>query len=205
MARSKIRAVIFDIGRVLIGLDLSRAMQGLAVGVTLTPEELWAAIEKDPSWKDWQEGRISARDYHLKLTKRVGSSLPFERFAEAWNLAFVPEPLQDPALFERLSKRYKLALLSNTDPVHVAHIESHYDFFRFFPTRIYSCVLGVAKPNPLIYREALRACKVKAGEAVYIDDVPAYVEAARALGITGIRYQSPPQLTEDLRAAGVEF
>ena len=205
MAARKVRAVIFDIGRVLIGLDLDRAMSSMALGLTLSPAELWSAIEKDPSWKDWQEGRLSARDYHQTLTKRLGSTLPFERFAEAWNLAMNPRPLQDLALFETLAKRYKLALLSNTDPVHVKHMESTYEFFRFFPTRIYSCVLGVSKPNPLIYREALIKCGVKAGEAVYIDDIPAYVDAAGSLGITGIRYQSPQQLTADLRAAGLEL
>ena len=205
MAGSKIRAVIFDIGRVLIRVDVARAMNGLGAGLGLTPNDLWAAIEKDPSWNDWQEGRMSARDYHLRLTKRLGSSLPYEKFAEAWNLALDPTPMQETSLFERLAKRYRLALLSNTDPVHVAHMEPRYEFFRFFPTRIYACVLGGSKPNPLIYREALRASGVKAAEAVYVDDVPRYVEAAKALGITGVAYQSPEQLLVELRQARVDL
>jgi glucose-1-phosphatase len=202
---SKVRAVIFDIGRVLIRVDVGRAMNGLGAGLKLTSAELWSAIEKDPSWKDWQEGRISARDYHQSLTERLGSSLPFEKFADAWNLALDPTPLQDTSLFERLAKRYRLALLSNTDPIHVAHMEPRYEFFRFFPARVYSCVVGAAKPDPLMYREALRACGAKAGEAVYIDDVPAYVDAAKALGMAGVVYQSPQQLQADLRSAGVEW
>jgi len=205
VARSKIRALIFDIGRVLIRVDVGRAMHELGPGVKLSPAELWAAIEKDPSWKDWQEGRISARDYHQRLTNRLGSSLPFEKFADAWNLALDPTPLQDTSLFEGLSKRYKLALLSNTDPIHVAHMEPRYEFFRFFPTRVYSCAVGMAKPDPLIYREALRACGAQAGQAVYVDDVPAYVEAAKSLGMVGVVYQSPEQLRTDLKGAGVEW
>ena len=205
MAPSKIRAVIFDIGRVLIRVDVGRAMNSLGTGLNLTPTELWAAIEKDPSWNDWQVGRISARDYHQRLTKRLGSSLPYEKFVDAWNLALDPTPLQDTSLFERLSKRYKLALLSNTDPIHVAHMEPRYDFFKFFPNRVYSCVVGTTKPDPLIYREALRACGAKAGEAIYVDDIPAYVEAAKSLGMAGVVYQSPEQLQSDLRASGVEL
>jgi glucose-1-phosphatase len=200
---AKIRALIFDIGRVLIRVDVARAMNSLGTGLNLTPAELWAAIEKDPSWKDWQAGLISPRDYHQRLTKRLGSRLPFEKFADAWNLALDPTPLQDTSLFERLSKRYKLALLSNTDPIHVAHMESRYEFFHFFPIRIYSCVLGAAKPDPLIYREALRRVKANAGEAVYVDDVSAYVDAAKGLGMAGVVYQSPQQLHDDLQNAGV--
>jgi HAD superfamily hydrolase (TIGR01509 family) len=203
---AKFRAIIFDIGRVLVSLDVSRAMAGLVVDMTLSPADIWSAITNDPRWPDWQEGRISPRDWHLHLRKRLGGSLTFAQFTEAWNRAIDPVPILDDALFERLSKNYHLALLSNTDPIHVTHLESTYTFFDHFPkpARIYSYVVGASKPNPLIYREALRATKTRAAEAVYIDDVPAYVEAARQLSMAGITFQSPEQLTRDLCALGIK-
>jgi HAD superfamily hydrolase (TIGR01509 family) len=204
VSSQKLRAVIFDIGRVLVRVDVARAMSGLGTDPSLSPSETWAALEKDPRWPDWQEGRISPRDWHLHVAKRFGTSLTFEQFTEAWNRALDPKPIQDISLFEKLSKDYRLALLSNTDPIHVAHMEHSYDFFRFFSRRIYSCGVGASKPSPLIYREALRACKVQAGEAVYIDDILAYVEAAQRLGMAGIHYQSPDQLIRDLAGLGVK-
>jgi HAD superfamily hydrolase (TIGR01509 family) len=203
MSQRKIRAIIFDIGRVLIRVDVARAMERLAAGHSLSPEAAWASLQKDPRWPAWQEGRISARDWHDHVSKRLGCSLSFEQFTEAWNAALDPRPIQDKVFLEKLSKRYRLALLSNTDPIHVAHMEATYEFFRLFPARIYSCEVGASKPNPLIYREALRACKVNAEEALYIDDVSAYVEAARRLGMSGIPFQSPDQLAADLRTYGV--
>ncbi len=194
MATPKVRAIIFDIGRVLIRIDASRAMKGMAAGLSLSPDELWSAIEKDPRWKDWQEGRIAARDWHLHMKQRFGGSVTFEEFTKTWNLVLDPEPIHPNAMFERLSKNYRLALLSNTDPIHVAHMESHYHFLAYFPARIYSCAVGVTKPNPLIYREAIRACRVRAEEAVYIDDIAANVEAAQRLGMAGIQFESPTQL-----------
>ena len=205
MRARKVRAVIFDIGRVLIRLDVARAMNGMASGLSLSPEELWSAIEKDPRWKDWQEGRISARDWHLRMKQRFGGSATFEEFTETWNLALDPKPIHGNELFEKLSGNYRLALLSNTDPIHVAHMESRYDFFSYFPARIYSCAVGAAKPNPLIYREALQACKVQAEEAVYVDDIAAYVEAAERLGMAGIQFQSPDQLVVALQALGLQI
>ena len=203
MAARKVRAVIFDIGRVLIRIDVGRAMKGLASGTSLSPEELWLAIEKDPRWKDWQEGRISARNWHLHLKQRFAGAAIFERFTEAWNLVLDPVPILSNDLFEKLSKNYRLALLSNTDPIHVAYIESQYDFFSHFRVRIYSCVVGATKPNPLIYREALRACRVQAEEAVYVDDIAAYVEAAQRLGMTGIQFRSSEQLALALQELGL--
>jgi FMN phosphatase YigB (HAD superfamily) len=200
----KVRAVIFDIGRVLIRIDVTRAMRGMASGQSLSPEELWTAIEKDPRWKDWQEGRISARDWHLYIKQKFGGSATFEQFCDTWNLVLDPEPIQGKELFEKLSKNYRLGLLSNTDPIHVAHMEPRYDFFPYFPARVYSCGVGASKPSPLIFRAALRACQAKAEEAVYVDDIEAYVEASQRLGMTGIHYRSPQQLKSELQGLGLE-
>jgi HAD superfamily hydrolase (TIGR01509 family) len=204
VAARKVRAVIFDIGRVLIRIDVGRAMKGMASGLSLSAEELWSAIEKDPRWKDWQEGRISARDWHLHMQRRFGGSATFEEFTEKWNLVLDPEPIHGKELFEKLSKKYRLALLSNTDPIHVAYMESRYDFFSYFPTRLYSCTVGASKPSPIIFQEALRACRIRAEEAVYVDDIEGYVDAARRLGMLGVHFRSAEQLRSELHAIGVD-
>jgi HAD superfamily hydrolase (TIGR01509 family) len=203
LASNKIRAIIFDIGRVLVRLDITGAMRGLAASASLSPEETWAAIEHDPRWRDWQEGRMSPRDWQLHISRRLGVELTFEQFTEVWNRVLDPNPLIDSVLLQYLSKHYRLAVLSNTDPLHVAELERRFDFFRFFLRRIYSCTVGATKPSPLIFREALRACKVTAEAALYIDDIPAYIEAARQLGMSGIVFRSPEQLAADLESLGL--
>jgi len=205
VAPRKFRAIIFDIGRVLIRVDVSRAMGGLSMGHSLSPEEIWAALVNDPRWPDWQEGRISPRDWHLHVNQRLGGSLTFEQFTETWSRALDPEPIQDTAFLKKLAQSYRLGLLSNTDPIHVAHMESTYDFFDFFPARVYSSSVGASKPDPLIYRQALKACKVQADQAVYIDDVADYAGAARRLGMAAIIFQSPEQLQADLSSLGVDL
>jgi len=205
VAPAKFRAIIFDIGRVLIRVDISRAMDGLASGLSLTPQEVWSAIQNDPHWLDWQEGRISPRDWHLHLTKRLGASLTFEQFSELWNRALDPVPIHSEAFLEGLSKNYRLALLSNTDPIHMSHEEARFPFFRFFPIRIYSYRVGASKPDPIIYRKALQACGVRAEEAVYIDDIAEYAATAARLGMTGIVFQSPEQLRSEFRSLGIQI
>ena len=200
MAPAKTRAIIFDIGRVLVRIDVRRAMAGLAESISLSPEEIWSAMEKHPTWLDWQEGRMTPRDWHRSVSQRFGTNLTFEQFTEVWNRVLDPQPVLDSEFLAALAKKYRLCLLSNTDPIHVAYLESTYDFFRYFPNRIYSCAVGVSKPNALIYRAALQACKVDAKNALYIDDVPAYVEAAQRLGLSGIVFRSKEQLASDLAA-----
>jgi glucose-1-phosphatase len=205
VSSAKLRAIIFDIGRVLVRVDIARATTGLAAGLSLSPAEIWSAIEKDPLWKDWQEGRISPRDWHLHLSKRLGSKLRLEQFVEVWNSALDPTPIHEDAFLEKLSKRYHLAVLSNTDPLHVAHMERTFGFLSLFPAHIYSCRVGASKPSPLIYKEALQACKVRAEEAVYVDDVPDYAQAAQRLGMRGIVFQSREQLQRSLGDLGIDI
>jgi glucose-1-phosphatase len=195
-------AVIFDIGRVLVKVDVARAIEGLSEGSSLSPAELWSRIEKDPRWHDWQEGRISPHDWHLHITKRLGSRLNFEEFRNAWNGSLDPTPLQSDDLFRTLAKKHKLALLSNTDPIHVAHLESTFGFFQYFPAsaRIYSCAVRASKPSPVIFQAALKAVKTPAAQAVFIDDILEYVQAARSLGLHAIQYRDSAQLRTDLHS-----
>jgi putative hydrolase of the HAD superfamily len=207
VAKPRVRAIIFDIGRVLIRVDLQRALEGLSAGLPLSPDAVWSAIQNDPLWPGWQVGRVSPRDWHLQLSKRLGASLDFEQFTAAWNRSLDPQPIHDPKFFGKLSKHYRLGLLSNTDPIHVAKLESTYDFFQYFPreVRIYSCGIGACKPDPLIYREALRACKARAEEALFVDDILEFVEAARRLGMAAIHFKTAEQLYEDMRAVGLRL
>jgi glucose-1-phosphatase len=197
------KAVIFDIGGVILRVNVARAM-GVAGGSAMSsPERMWAAIEADPLWNDWQEGKIDPREWHRHLSEKLGSRLDFEAFCEAWNRALEPAPIIGDDVFRELGARCHLALLSNTDPIHVANMEKNFSFIRYFPMRIYSCRVGLRKPAPEIYRLALREIGVAAGEALYIDDVEENAQAAREIGMIGIRFTGLAALEAELRQYGL--
>ena len=54
-------------------------------------------------------------------------------------------------------------------------------------------------------RDALKSLRANAESAIFIDDVEAYVAAARSLGLHGIQYQNPALLRADLNAAGANL
>jgi FMN phosphatase YigB (HAD superfamily) len=64
--------------------------------------------------------------------------------------------------------------------------------------------LGVAKPDPAIYRHTLAELGVEPEEALFIDDKRINVEAARALGIQAIEFSSVEGLRAGLIAAGLD-
>jgi FMN phosphatase YigB (HAD superfamily) len=68
---------------------------------------------------------------------------------------------------------------------------------------INSSVVGAVKPNPAIFQAALVAAGVAAADALFVDDTPGHVEAARRLGIAGHHYTGPAALRDELLARGL--
>ena len=62
-----------------------------------------------------------------------------------------------------------------------------------------SAVVGLAKPDERIYRHALENLGIRAEEAIFIDDMPANIEAAQALGMHGFIFQEAEQAIANIR------
>jgi FMN phosphatase YigB (HAD superfamily) len=196
------RAIIFDIGRVIIDVNFSKAsMPGN--NPPLSHAQVLKLLEADPQWKDWQEGRIAPRDWHIHFCERFHVTLSFDEFCAGWNALLEPRTILPESLFETLSASCQLALLSNTDPIHVAHIEATYPFVRFFPVRVYSCRVGCSKPQPLIYHHALRELAVLPEESMFIDDVRGNAVAAEALGISAFHFVGARELMDEFVRLGL--
>jgi FMN phosphatase YigB (HAD superfamily) len=199
MNKPEIEAIIFDIGRVIIHLDPSRAIAAIGAGSTLAPDKLWRAVQEDPLWIGWQEGRVTPREWYENLIARFHTPISFDEFCNAWNSVLVPKPILPERLFKQLSKKCRLVLLSNTDPIHVGYMESKFKFLRYFPKRVYSCDVGASKPGVKIFRAAIRAADAPAGRVLFIDDIRQYVLAARRIGLNALQFSSRRQLEADLR------
>jgi putative hydrolase of the HAD superfamily len=197
------RAVIFDVGRVIIGIDLSRSMGTLGQRDGLTHVQVLRELEVDPRWLDWQEGRMTPLDWHAHLSTKLGFAYSFEEFCSIWNSVLVRGTILPDLLFERLARKCRIALLSNTDPIHVAHIEATYPFVRHFHTRVYSCRVGLSKPSPAIYHHTLREVGALPNEAVFIDDLRENVLGAATLGIDAFHFVSPEELLGEFSRLGL--
>jgi putative hydrolase of the HAD superfamily len=68
-----------------------------------------------------------------------------------------------------------------------------------FDTLTISAEVGAAKPGAKIYLLALEQAQVKAGEAVFVDDVPANIEACETVGMKGILFRDPLKAMNELK------
>jgi FMN phosphatase YigB (HAD superfamily) len=209
--RTKPKAIIFDIGSVIVRVTPERALTPLSAIFRRVPDkiapisssQLWAAIQADPQWPGWQEGRVTPQEWHEHLTRELAVPIGFSEFCTVWNNVLEPETILPEKLFERLGSSCRLALLSNTDPIHAAHLENNFPFVSQFPTRVYSCSVGIRKPSAQIFEKVLTLLDTAPGDALYIDDIEEFVVSARHAGLDAIRFDSAAQLYRDFVLRGL--
>ena len=206
-----IESIIFDLGRVIVKLEPLRAVAAIGrsshalSSASPSPEKMWAAIQSDPLWPEWQEGHLTPQAWYENLIARFHVQITFDQFRDAWNSVIVPEPdlLLPNSLLAQLSKRCRLVALSNTDPLHVEHLESHFKFMLHFSARIYSCAVGSSKPSRTIFLAAMVAAKAPPKRILFVDDILEYVLAARHLGMHALQFRSRTQLEAAFRLRGL--
>ena len=120
----------------------------------------------------------------------------------AWRDIFTPAPAALSAL-GRLEPDVVPVLVSNTNALHwegVLRVAP--ELPRLVPLRALSFEVGAAKPDPAHFHAALARAGARSEDALYADDRPELVEAARALGIDGFVVTDPNLLASELRDRG---
>jgi putative hydrolase of the HAD superfamily len=149
-------------------------------------------------WDVFERGEVEPKDFFLRLCKDIHlKNLDFQRFTPLWNSIFTEKP-DSVSILQRLRGRYRIALLSNVNMMHWDYIVETHDFMGWFDHPIASCDVGLRKPDPDIFREALHIAEVTPGKTIFIDDMEEHVLAARSLGIRAHQFINARQLINDL-------
>jgi putative hydrolase of the HAD superfamily len=199
---SGIRLIICDFGGVICTFDYQIFCERFARRTHRTPERVCAAAFGDHLQADFETGKLSGREYHQTLMARLDVEVPYEEFSPLFGDIFTEIPATCD-LLRRLRTRYPLYLLSDTNEIHFGHVRETVAALSVFEEFIVSYQVGVLKPDPRIYQEALRRSGLPAGACVFVDDRPANVEGAARLGLHAVRFESPVQVADALRGLGV--
>lgn len=98
---------------------------------------------------------------------------------------------------------YRVAALTNWSAETFPVARERFPFLGWFEDIVISGVEGIAKPDPAMFALALRRTGFVANRTVFIDDNLANVAAAASIGLHAIRFESPEQCRDELRALGV--
>jgi putative hydrolase of the HAD superfamily len=197
-----IKAVIFDLGNVLIAVDEMRALDQMAARTGKTRRELEGYVMLTPFTNQLALGELSPQQFYEIVRRDTGFMGDFAEFARIWSDVFTPiEPMI--VLARRLKGRVTRLILSNTNAIHMDCVLKQFPIVREVEGLVLSHEVGLLKPDPRIYELALQRFELRAECTVFIDDIPTNVEGARAVGLHGIHYQNPDQVRLELTKLGI--
>ena len=193
-----IEAIIFDFGRVISAQKPMSLFRNYELELGLAPGVLNRVMFGSQGWEEVLVGRKSLDDYWLEIGPALGLRTPDEiqAFRQRY---FADEAINEGVLdlVRRLHGHYKLAILSNSPP-RLSKWLADWQILDLFDVVVCSGEEGVAKPDRAIFDLTLARLGVAPEEAVFIDDSPGHVAAARALGINGIHFTTAGALGAEL-------
>jgi epoxide hydrolase-like predicted phosphatase len=193
-----IKAVIFDFGGVLMRTEDQTPRMELSKRLDLEIKQLYDLIFDSPSANKATLGEITV-DQHWENV-RTGLGLTPQEFPEVRRLFWAGDRLDADLVgkIRSLRPRFKTALLSNAWSDLRRYLQDEWKIADAFDELIISAEAGIAKPAPEIFRLALSRLQVPPELAVFVDDFPANIAAARALGLNTVHFRSADQAEAEL-------
>lgn len=192
-----IKAIVFDLGGVIVRTQDGLPRQRLASRLGITPGDLYRLIFDSETARQATLGAISMADHWLAVQQTLklgkdGSSV----LDEFWAGDEVDFELVD--YIRSLRLQFRTALLSNAWDNMRRVMEEEWGFSDAFDEIIISAEVGIAKPDERIYQYALRLLAVQPQEAIFVDDMLHNVAAAQAQGWHAIQFQSLSQVRQQI-------
>ena len=177
--------LIFDFGNVLIEIDPARSIEAFQ---TLGAQ---ADLHLDANFfHDFETGAITATEFRRALRSQLRWASADSSIDRAWNALLLEIPPKTLSVLRSLrAEGYRLALLSNTNPIHIDEVRrrlgpfGYGEFARCFERIFYSYEMGLRKPDPAIYAAVDRELGIaNPAEVLFIDDNAANIASAAAYG-----------------------
>lgn len=201
--------VIFDFGGVM-SRPLPQSFFDTISAVTQVPAGLLEKSYYDCR-HDYDRGLLSGEEYWSRVLERTGAGRKhadlqglIELDVSSWTR--INTDVLDLA-FRLHAAGFSLALLSNLPADYRSCFARHFEWLELFSVCLYSCDVGLVKPEPGIYHICLQRLRMPPGRCLFIDDMEKNVAAAQVLGMGGMLFTDAGCLEKKLRVrlAGAVF
>lgn len=200
MTIQPIKALLFDLGGVLINIDFARTLQAWSAFSKLSFAELKVAFQQDLAYQQHETGEIDAAQYfeHLRTTLKLNAS--DQQIAAGWNAVLLDEISETAEVIREACTRLQIPcyVLTNTNPTHHAvWRQRHARLMAMFERVFVSSEIRLRKPHRAVFEFVGREIGVPAQSILFLDDSAENVAGAKASGFAAIHVRGPA----DVRAA----
>jgi FMN phosphatase YigB (HAD superfamily) len=187
------RLLLVDLGGVFFDYDFGRAIEHWAAAADTDPRLLKQRFTIDAPFDAFERGEISPADYLTHLRTVLQVNLTDDQFAAGWSSIYGSVNHVLVALLRRLDPQVLVPVgVSNTNVLHAARWRQLYrDELTVFGQVYCSHDLRITKPEPAFFDRIAAAHRLPRSALVVLDDQPAVITAATALGMPAHLYRTP--------------
>ncbi|MEW6186059.1 MAG: HAD family phosphatase [Thermodesulfobacteriota bacterium] len=201
MLKNKPGLLLFDLGGVLMDFSGVRDLPAL-MRTPLTEAEVRGKWASCSSIQYFESGKIAAGRFAERFVKEwdlVPSPEVFLLEFRTWVRDFFPGARE---LLSTLKGTFRLACLSNSNPVHWEDNAKRFEMDTLFEKALSSHQMGCLKPDPEIFLKALSLLRAEPAEVVFFDDSAANVIGARQIGMDAFQVSGVEELRACLQDLG---
>ena len=184
--------ILFDLGGVILDINVQATLKRFyELGFPAELMEILNSMTTDIYFK-YETGKLDTEQFRNEIRRTTGIEMSDQSIDEAWNAMLVRIPEERTSLLKRLSKHYKLYMLSNTSALHVKVFEKMYldsageSMHQVFDKIYYSHEIGWHKPDREAWEYVIKDAGIKAEETLFLDDNIHNIKASQELGFQAI-------------------
>ena len=183
-----IKNLLFDLGGVIMDICRENAVKALeGIGMAGANDFLGEYSQKGP-FLALEDGSMSAEEFRAEIRKHINGEVTDDAIDAAFCEFLVGIPVHRLVALRELRKRYKIYILSNTNPImwdtRIAEEFRHEgkDMSDYFDGIVTSFEAKCIKPDAKIFETAIEQCQIVPEETIFLDDSQKNLNAAAMLG-----------------------
>ncbi len=190
----KYKAIIFDLGGVILNLDQERTIRSFK-RLNL---DLDIINDKLPIFKHFEIGKVDTETFIQTLKAELKGNASELEIEKAWNNMILNVPIERIEILKYLKTKYKIFVLSNTNELHIQEFANIFEkdhptesWENLFNKIYYSHQIGLRKPDLAAWKIILEENNLTPNETIFIVDTLMHHKAAETLGIKSIWTKKP--------------
>ena len=203
MDLNSIRNIIFDLGGVIINLDIQKSVDALQQLSRTGRTVPFSQKEQSELFDLLEIGAILPEEFRRRVREEYDIEADDDTIDAAWSAMLLDIPGGRIELLQRLSQTHRLFLLSNTNAIHylrfneIVRQNSNFpNLDGLFEKTYYSHLIGRRKPHPEVFEHIVTEQKLNKSETLFIDDTYQHIEGARLAGLNALYLQPPLTISE---------
>ena len=193
-----VKTLIFDLGGVILDLSVAHTLELFARMSKMPKEKVHELYFSTPGFLDYEKGTIDDSTFRDFVRQTYSLKATDEDIDQAWNAMLRGISEQKLDLLTRLQSEFQVFLLSNTNAIHIHHINEvilpkgrkERTLDSYFHKAYYSHRMGKRKPDADIFEQVIEENNLVPEQTLFLDDYAINIEGAKAVGIKTVHVTS---------------